>query len=66
MVPKFVMPATMQDITVVSPMSWGLEGFLDVFLRNQSWLAVLPESLALLGFGAVCLAGATVLFKRLV
>jgi ABC-2 type transport system permease protein len=66
MVPKFVMPATMQDITVVSPMSWGLEGFLDVFLRNQSWQAVLPESLALLGFGAVCLAGATVLFKRLV
>jgi ABC-2 type transport system permease protein len=66
MVPKFVMPATMQDITIVSPMSWGLEGFLDVFLRNQSWQAVLPESLALLGFGAVCLAGATVLFKRLV
>lgn len=66
MVPKFVMPATMQDITVISPMSWGLEGFLDVFLRNQSWLEVLPESLALLGFGAVCLAGATVLFKRLV
>jgi ABC-2 type transport system permease protein len=66
MVPKFVMPPTMQDITVVSPMSWGLEGFLDVFLRNQAWTAVVPESLALLGFAAACLTGATVLFKRLV
>jgi ABC-2 type transport system permease protein len=66
MVPKFIMPPTMQDISVVSPMSWGLEGFLDVFLRNQPWQAVLPESLALLGFGVVCLAGATAFFKRLV
>ncbi len=66
MVPKFVMPPTMQDITVISPMSWGLDGFLDVFLRNQPWTAVWPESLALLGFGAICLTGATILFKRLV
>jgi len=66
MVPKFVMPPTMQDITVVSPMSWGLEGFLDVFLRNQSWMAVIPESLALLGFAVVCLASATILFRRLI
>ncbi|MCG6969828.1 MAG: ABC transporter permease [Gammaproteobacteria bacterium] len=66
MVPKFVMPPTMQEITVVSPMSWGLEGFLDVFLRNQPWHAVLPESLALLGFGVVCLIAAIFLFKRLV
>ncbi|WP_455209764.1 ABC transporter permease [Kaarinaea lacus] len=66
MVPKFVMPQTMQDITIISPMSWGLEGFLDVFLRSQTWIAVIPESLALLGFAGVCLASATILFKRLV
>ena len=66
MVPKFVMPPVMQDITVVSPMSWGLQGFLDVFLRNAHWTAVIPEALALLAFAAVCLTGATVLFKRLV
>jgi len=66
MVPKFVMPTGMQELTPISPMSWGLEGFLDVFLRQLPWTAVLPEALALLGFGAACLVGATLLFKRLV
>jgi ABC-2 type transport system permease protein len=64
MVPKFVMPAFMQDITVISPMSWGLEGFLDVFLRNASWHAVLPESTGLIIFGTLCLAIATAFFRR--
>ncbi|WP_455206089.1 ABC transporter permease [Kaarinaea lacus] len=66
MVPKFVMPPLMQDITVVSPMSWGLEGFLDVFLRNADWSAVLPESTALLIFGTLCLALAAVFFRKIV
>jgi ABC-2 type transport system permease protein len=66
MVPKFVMPPTMQEITVASPMSWGLEGFLDMFLRNAHWTAVLPEALALFAFGLVAISGATVLFKKLV
>lgn len=66
MVPRFVMPPAMQELTPVSPMSWGLEGFLDVFLRQLPWTAVVPEALALLGFGAACLTVATVLFKRLV
>lgn len=64
MVPKFVMPATMQEITVISPMSWGLEGFLDVFLRNAQWQAVIPESIGLMIFGAICLAGAAALFRK--
>lgn len=64
MVPKFVMPKFMQDVTVISPMSWGLEGFLDVFLRGGSWHEVLPEVTALLTFGALCLAVAAVTFKR--
>ena len=34
MVPKFVMPAFMQDITQYSPMSWALEGFLDIFVTG--------------------------------
>ncbi len=33
-------------------MSWGLEGFLDIFLRNGSVSDVLPESLSLFIFGS--------------
>ncbi len=58
MIPKFVMPATMQRIAQWSPMSWGLEGFLDVLLRSGSLPDVAPEAagLTLLGVAAILLA----------
>lgn len=33
-VPIFVMPAMMQQISVISPLNWALEGFYTIFLRN--------------------------------
>jgi ABC-2 type transport system permease protein len=59
MVPKFVMPAGMQKLADFSPMSWGLDGFLDVLLRGGNVQSVLPETLKLaaLGLAALWLAG---------
>jgi len=54
MVPRFIMPPVMRKIAAFSPMSWGLDGFLDIFLRGLGAQAVLPDSLALAGFG-LCL-----------
>lgn len=42
-VPVFVMPKVMQTLSHISPMNWGLNGFYDVFLRNGSFLDILPE-----------------------
>jgi ABC-2 type transport system permease protein len=58
MIPKFVMPAAMQNIANWSPMSWGLEGFLDVLLRSGSLSDIAPEALGLtaLGLAAILLA----------
>ncbi|MFI4967115.1 MAG: ABC transporter permease [Gammaproteobacteria bacterium] len=55
MVPRFVMPAAMQAVSLYSPMSWGLEGFLDVFLRQGDLRMVAPWALRLVVFGLVCL-----------
>lgn len=55
MVPRFLMPATMQSLSWVSPMAWGLEGFLDVLLREGGVVDVLPEAGALAAFGLVAL-----------
>jgi len=50
-VPVFVMPKIMQTLSHISPMNWGLNAFYDVFLRNGSFLDILPEiSLLLLFF----------------
>ena len=64
MVPKFVMPGFMQDLANMSPMSWGLEGFLDIFLRNGSVSDVLPKSLSLVIFGIVMLTLTVILLRR--
>jgi len=55
MVPKFIMPETMQTLANISPMSWGLDGFLDIFLKGGGVSMVLNESLMLILFGAVAL-----------
>jgi ABC-2 type transport system permease protein len=54
----------MQDLAILSPMSWGLEGFLDIFLRNGSASDVLPESLSLFTFGGVMLILTMIRLRR--
>ncbi|MHB8424412.1 MAG: ABC transporter permease [Gammaproteobacteria bacterium] len=56
MVPRFLMPPLMQALSAYSPMAWGLDGFLDVFLRHGGLKAVAPDALRLLAFGLACLA----------
>ena len=64
MVPKFVMPVFMQKLANLSPMSWGLEGFLDIFLRNGGVSDVLPKSLSLFTLGLVMLGLTLILLRR--
>lgn len=49
-VPVFIMPKFMQTLSNISPMNWGLNAFYDVFLRNGSFIDVLPEISLLLFF----------------
>jgi ABC-2 type transport system permease protein len=64
MVPRSIMPATMQTLAGYSPMNWGLEGLLDVLLRHSSPVEILPQVLSLTAFGVVMLGAAVILFKR--
>jgi ABC-2 type transport system permease protein len=56
MVPRFIMPEAMRNLSLLSPMSWGLDGFLDIILRNGGVADVLPECAVLAAFGATALA----------
>jgi len=50
MVPVYVMPQVMQKISLFSPLSWGLNAFLDVFVRGGGILSILPDVTLLLLF----------------
>ena len=55
MVPKFIMPESMQNIAELSPMSWGLDGFLAIFLNSADISMIANEILLLISFGFVAL-----------
>jgi len=64
MVPKFIMPATMQKLAVLSPMAWGLEGFHTVMLRHGGFAEILPNLAQLLAFSVISLSAAIWLNRR--
>lgn len=59
MVPEFVMPARLQAVTNISPMAWGLDGFLTAFLQRGGVDAIAPYAAALvaLGIAGMAIAG---------
>ncbi len=64
LVPKAVMPPFMQHLAVISPLSWGLDGFLNVFVRGGGIPQVLPEAAGLLAFSALCHGIAILRYER--
>lgn len=64
MVPKFIMPDYLQPFTQLSPMSWGLDGFLELFLYQNGISAVVSEVLMLVAFGIIMFTVAIALFNR--
>ena len=62
---KALMPRLMQDLSVASPLNWGLEAFLDIFVRHGNLESVLPQVGALGAFFLLCMLIAALVFRRL-
>ncbi|MBL0740850.1 ABC transporter permease [Chryseolinea lacunae] len=62
-VPVYVMPEILQSLSRFSPMSWGLESFNDLFLRQASIGVILPNVLKLVAFALVTLLASVVIHK---
>jgi ABC-2 type transport system permease protein len=45
----------MQKLAELSPMGWGLDGFLDIFLKSANLTMILGNVLSLICFGGVAL-----------
>lgn len=63
MVPTFIMPEVMQNVAQLSPMNWGLEGFLSILLKQGDLASILPEMVKLIIF-ALCFFLLAMLFYR--
>jgi len=63
MVPKFIMPESMQTIAEYSPMGWGLDGFLEIFLKSADASMVVGDAAKLIAFGLSLLIISMVLLQ---
>ena len=63
MVPVYLMPPVMQQFSVVSPLAWGLSGFLDIFVRGALFTDILTNVILLLLFTLAALVLAVIIFK---
>lgn len=64
MIPVYVMPRYMQDISCVSPLAWGLNAFQDVFVRGGNLGTVYREISLLLFFFAVTITASWLTLRR--
>jgi ABC-2 type transport system permease protein len=64
MVPRFVMPEAMRTLSGYSPMSWGLDGFLELLLHGGGVRDIVPELLKLSALGMAAIAIALTLHRR--
>jgi ABC-2 type transport system permease protein len=54
MVPVYAMPLAMQNLSIISPLNWGLTAFYDLLLRGASLVAILDDLGRMLLFFVVC------------
>ena len=64
MVPVFLMPRFMQPISAISPLRWGHEAFVDVFVRGADMAALIPNLIRLVLFFLVTLTIAVISLFR--
>lgn len=62
-IPVYVMPEILQDISRFSPMSWGLESFNDLFLREATITSILPNIVRLVLFALVTVSASVIIHK---
>ncbi len=64
MVPRMGMPPTLQQLGLLTPHAWALEGYYDVLIREGTGvIEVLPEIGAVLAFGVVFAAVGALRFR---
>jgi ABC-2 type transport system permease protein len=65
MVPRFVMPSFMQNLSLLVPQGWALDGYINIFVREYSTKQILINVLALLGFGAVFFGLSLIFYRKI-
>ncbi len=62
--PIHIMPEFIQYLSYLSPIRWGIDNYLDIFIREGTVLTILPRSLLLLSFFVFAMMVSIVIFAN--
>jgi len=62
-IPVFMMPRSMQIVSNLSPLNWGIEGFYNVLVRNLPLYDSLNELILLVSFFLIMLVSSVLFFR---
>jgi ABC-2 type transport system permease protein len=51
-----MLPEDIKYISIISPLRWGIESFIDLFVRNEGFSSILSNIVKLCTFFALALA----------
>jgi len=64
MVPVFMMPDFIQPLSNISPLHWGHEAFIDIFLRGASLADLLPNLFKMISFFVVMTVLSVIIYRK--
>jgi len=62
--PVYLMPKTIQAMSLISPIRWGIDNYLDIFIREGTLGSIFPNILKLLAFFVFAMIVSIVIFAR--
>lgn len=62
--PVHLMPESIRLISMASPLRWGIENYLDLFVRDSALITILPRSLLLVGFFGLAMFISILIFAK--
>jgi len=60
--PVYLMPKPIRYLSMFSPIRWGIDNYLEIFIRESSFLTILPNILLLLMFFVFAMISSIVIF----
>jgi ABC-2 type transport system permease protein len=64
MIPRFIMPEFLKTVGYISPVSWAMDGFHNVFWYHQGFAGMIVQFAVLIGFAVLFLLVGSFLVKR--
>jgi ABC-2 type transport system permease protein len=62
--PVYLMPKVIQNISLISPIRWGIDNYLTIFIREGTLGNIFPNILRLLVFFVFAMIVSIVIFAR--